>query len=474
MKSYRLIGMAGLCLFVGTSSAQTPPATYGANWALTSRDCTVPADLFIWGHPLAGWTYDTNPDPDSCFPYANGFMNNRLNKVQLAGGGLGVTGFFETFNPVSNFRRPDTGAALGMPGASLGSVFGAVSFNGPAGLPVVKGSSSPSTIARNNANVVAFQTYVYNGSAPSDFPLVIDLTYGIGDYSLAAHPVNMETPGNALMAAVLSIVDGNVIPLTAIANGFNSIQCGAETELQPWDGLPVLQMPDGTPWPPGSILGAVSFESPHGQVNPNVAATIAVVSCADPSRSVRLQPNQQFIIATSMQAPSRGSYSKLGAPAPANGYVDAANTLRVTFSPEAPPQLVQALADSIQPVCTTCGFVPEVLNVAIVVKPGETNGCTPVRGNGTIPVALLGSATFKVKDVRLDDSLHFGALGVGIHKGRPQCSISQVNGDAYDDLVCHFENSPGSWQPGQTAALLTGKLFNGVPIHASATVCVNK
>jgi hypothetical protein len=159
-----------------------------------------------------------------------------------------------------------------------------------------------------------------------------------------------------------------------------------------------------------------------------------------------------------------------------NGYVDAAHTLRITFDPAAPPALVQALADSIVSACVDCDFKPDVLDIAIDVKPGDAkkNGCASIGGKGTIPVALLGSATFNVKEVRLDDSLRFGTLATRVHKGKPQCSIERVNGDAYDDLVCHFDNSPADWQPGQASALLTGKLVNGVPIQGSQNICVGR
>ena len=170
-----------------------------------------------------------------------------------------------------------------------------------------------------------------------------------------------------------------------------------------------------------------------------------------------------------MQTPTRGK-----APQPpsvsgaaTNGYVDAANTLRVTFDPAAPPALIQALADSIAPACVDCDFKPDVLNVPIDVKPGDKNkkACISIRGKGNIPVAVLGSANFNVRSVRTDDSLRFDTLAPRLwKKGQPHCSYSKVDKKhPYEDLVCEFENCPAHGRRGGPVGTLTGKLVNGVP-----------
>ena len=227
--------------------------------------------------------------------------------------------------------------------------------------------------------------------------------------------------------------------------GFGNLECGAE---------PILG------WPAGSILGTATFSNPEHQIG-SQAVTRPVTSCANPGQPVELVADQSFVVATSMQTPSRGKAPQPPSTAGAltNGYVDAGHTLRITFDPAAPPALVQALADSIAPACVDCDFKPDVLNVAIDVKPGESTSqsCFSVGGKGTIPVALLGSATFNVKDVRIDGSLQFGALAMRTHKGKPQCAVSRVNGDAYDDLVCHFDNSPARLATGTSVRAADGK-----------------
>lgn len=196
-----------------------------------------------------------------------------------------------------------------------------------------------------------------------------------------------------------------------------------------------------------------------------------MTSCAQPGQAVQLAAGQSFIVATSMQTPARGQWTASTRVPSGNGYVDAANTLRVTFDPTASPALVEKLADSIAPACTGCDFVPETLHVAVDVKPGATD-CINSGSNGVIPVAILGSSTFKVSDVRLDETLTLGASGVRVRGGTAKCSVTQVNGDAYPDLLCHFENAAVNWQPGQTSVTLAGKLHNGLPLTGSDSVCV--
>jgi hypothetical protein len=221
----------------------------------------------------------------------------------------------------------------------------------------------------------------------------------------------------------------------------------------------------------GSILGTAAFVSPDGQRNAQAATQLTVTSCAQPGQAVQLAAGQSFIVATSMQTPARGQWTASTKVPAGNGYVDAANTLRVTFDPNAPPALVEKLADSIAPACTDCDFVPETLHVGVDVTPGATD-CINPRSNGVVAVAILGSSTFKVSDVRLDETLTLGASGLRVRGGKPKCSVTQVNGDAYPDLVCNFENSAVNWQPGQTSVALAGKLHNGLPIAGSDSVCV--
>jgi hypothetical protein len=222
-------------------------------------------------------------------------------------------------------------------------------------------------------------------------------------------------------------------------------------------------MPDGSPWPAHSILGAAVLNSLEGQIDPAAVATLTVTSCTDALQLVHLAANQSFIVATSIQTPSRGKWSTgTGTPATANGYVDASHTMRVTFNPNAPPALVQQLTESIAPGSVT--------TIAVDVLPGST-GCLNPTSNGVIPVAILGSSTFRVSDISLD-TLQLGSLALRVRGGKPLCSVTQVNADGYDDMVCHFDNVSTNWTSGQTTATVSGKMYDGVPLKGSDAICV--
>ena len=50
--------------------------------------------------------------------------------------------------------------------------------------------------------------------------------------------------------------------------------------------------------------------------------------------------------------------------------------------------------------------------VEIDIKPGSNPNCFNLNGNGVIPVAVLGSDTFDVRDLRTDSTLSFNGLAV--------------------------------------------------------------
>jgi hypothetical protein len=116
----------------------------------------------------------------------------------------------------------------------------------------------------------------------------------------------------------------------------------------------------------------------------------------------------------------------------------------------------------------------KMLEVAIDIKPGSDTNCFNINGHGVIPVAILGTRDFDVS--RVDPAtLSFGGLGVRVRgKKGPLCSFGDSNADGYPDLVCHFEDDPNYWAPGNGEASLTGKLlpeFGANAFEGSGPIC---
>ena len=114
----------------------------------------------------------------------------------------------------------------------------------------------------------------------------------------------------------------------------------------------------------------------------------------------------------------------------------------------------------------------KVPTVAIDIKPGSDPNCFNVNGHGVIPVAILGDADFDVSNIDVN-SLSFAGLGVRARGNRgPLCSIESVNGDAFPDMVCHFEDEAANWSPGAGVASLTGVLMDGTAFEGTDSICV--
>jgi hypothetical protein len=102
-----------------------------------------------------------------------------------------------------------------------------------------------------------------------------------------------------------------------------------------------------------------------------------------------------------------------------------------------------------------------LLQINIEIKPGsgEVAPINP-KSRGKIPVALLGASDFVVSEVDAD-SVTFGHSGD--EKSLSKCGEpTDVNGDAFPDLVCHFENQAAAWAPTDDEGILKGELGSGV------------
>lgn len=115
------------------------------------------------------------------------------------------------------------------------------------------------------------------------------------------------------------------------------------------------------------------------------------------------------------------------------------------------------------------------LQVAVDIKPGSYPNCLNINGHGVIPLAVYGSAEFDVYSIDIS-TLLFAGMEVRLRGNRgPLCAYEYSNDDAFLDLVCHFEDQPEAWIPGDGEACLAGNLlqeFGGNPIEGCDSICI--
>ena len=118
------------------------------------------------------------------------------------------------------------------------------------------------------------------------------------------------------------------------------------------------------------------------------------------------------------------------------------------------------------------------IQVTIDIKPGSDDNSINLCSNGAVPVAILGSETFNVNDINPDTLRLADAAVKVVGKKDPKtlCSVEDVNGDYYDDLVCHFNTTElGDMLDGTlTSATVKGETVDGTPIEGSDNIIIVK
>jgi hypothetical protein len=108
------------------------------------------------------------------------------------------------------------------------------------------------------------------------------------------------------------------------------------------------------------------------------------------------------------------------------------------------------------------------ITVAIDIKPGGDPNSINLGSDGNVPVAIFGSSTFDVSDIDINSLAFSGASVKTVGKNsKPLCSISDVNFDGFDDMVCHFLTEELTLGLGDTVGVLTGIFTpSGMDPHA--------
>jgi hypothetical protein len=115
------------------------------------------------------------------------------------------------------------------------------------------------------------------------------------------------------------------------------------------------------------------------------------------------------------------------------------------------------------------------IQVQVDIKPGSDPSCFNNDGNGVIPAAILGSATFDVSQVDVA-TVSMEGLKVAV-KGKNAkylASYEDVNLDGYPDLVVKFADVDGVFAKGSGFATITGNLKDGTPFMGTGDICVTQ
>jgi hypothetical protein len=120
------------------------------------------------------------------------------------------------------------------------------------------------------------------------------------------------------------------------------------------------------------------------------------------------------------------------------------------------------------------------IEIDIDLKPGTYPNEVNFNGRGVIPVAVLGSADFDVREINIP-FLRFEGMEVRIKRnGKPQCDNKDVSGDfsasmegspdGFTDLVCMFVDTKSGWPSGKVEASLTGWLNDWIPFKGTDSI----
>jgi len=110
------------------------------------------------------------------------------------------------------------------------------------------------------------------------------------------------------------------------------------------------------------------------------------------------------------------------------------------------------------------------LAVGIDIKPDDPDNTINLKSRGTVPVAILGSATFDPTTVDPATVTLAGAPVATRPNGVPMTSITDVNADGYLDLLLHFRTQDLQLTRTSTEGVLYGGTFSGQRIRGADAV----
>jgi len=148
------------------------------------------------------------------------------------------------------------------------------------------------------------------------------------------------------------------------------------------------------------------------------------------------------------------------------------STTRLQFEEDGTPDSLGMLLDDVS-VILLC------VSVDIDIKPGSDPNSICLSDQGLLPVAILGSETFDVRDVNAS-TINIGGISLtmrgSVKKPKLAYSFEDVNGDGYIDLIAFFDVqeliNAGILTEDTIALKLDGNLYDGTPITGTDSVRV--
>lgn len=223
--------------------------------------------------------------------------------------------------------------------------------------------------------------------------------------------------------------------------------------------IDVFADPLDIPVPTGFAAAGTNFVNIHLTPEPNYPLGPPGMTIVLPLLSHRIPGTSLFLFSvdafTGSLIPAIGVDNQ-----PVIGTVDAPDGMSATFK-------------GVAQLSVVVGLVPQTIPVTIDIKPGsDTNSINP-KSKGKIPVAILSTQNFSAPDLVDTSTLTFGRTGDETSLAFCNPNGEDVNGDGYDDLVCHFYAQTGGFQCGDNVGFLKGKTTDNIPIEGTDSVRIS-
>jgi quercetin dioxygenase-like cupin family protein len=297
-----------------------------------------------------------------------------------------------------------------------------------------------------------------------------------------AAQIDMCDAGGA--EAVLLDADGETADITCVTtttgtNASSQVTAAVaspsiEVREPPTGSGTVVMLPQGQTVTIGSPVVASSSNTQPigvGLVDANNLET--AFFALDSDESVDVQPDPS---GTSNVTVLSGSITMELAGQTATVTLDTDDSVNVQSDPSSGTSNVAVVSGSVivevggQTTTVGVGQTFSLMPVTIDIKPGTFPNTINLGSRGTVPVAILSSATLDARSVNPSTVTVAGAPVQLRGRGIPMASFQDVNGDGLLDLVVHIDTPALQLNSSATEAVLVGSMFDGKTIRGADSV----